>query len=151
MSRNHRTSAPLARLIGGQDRRFAALNDMLRLAHRMGGIRSDEVPDNEPAEQHADRGEVLLDARLFEAVAHRLDVGRDVHRLDVDKLLEAARVAPGKEAPARPVVGFARVGVLYGDREELQEATRSPVADRSAAQAPAAVPSWPTETCVGPR
>ena len=85
----------------------------------MGGIRGDHLADDKPVEQHPDRGEVLLDARLFETAAHRFDVGRDMHRLDVDQLREAARVALGEDAPAGAVVGFAGVRIFDGDREEL--------------------------------
>ena len=53
-----------------------------------------------------------------------------MHRLDVDQLPEAARVAPGEEAPAGAVVGFAGAGVIDSDGEELQEATRGSVASR---------------------
>jgi len=47
---------------------------------------------------------------------------RDEHRLDDDQLFEAARVAPGEEAPAGAVVGSAGAGVIDSDGEKLQEA-----------------------------
>jgi hypothetical protein len=54
---------------------LAALDDVLGAAHRMGG--DGEDPD-------ADGGEVLLDGRLGQFGAERLDIGRDMERLDVD-------------------------------------------------------------------
>ena len=64
----------LARLRRRQHRRLAALDDVLRPAHRVGGIDREDLADDEPVEQHADRGEVLLDGRLLELAADRLRI-----------------------------------------------------------------------------
>src|ERR1700675_4308419 len=45
--------------------------------HRGGGIDRENLADDEPVEQHPDRGEMLLDGRLFELARHRLGVGPD--------------------------------------------------------------------------
>jgi hypothetical protein len=49
---------------GRQHRGFAALDDMLVPAHGMGRVRGEELADHQPVEQHADRGQVLLDRRF---------------------------------------------------------------------------------------
>ena len=96
---------------------------MLRPAHGVGGIDRDNLPDDEIVEQHADRGEMLLDDRLLEFSRHRLDIGPDMDRLDRGQLVEAVGVAPGEEALTGALVRGA--GVVVGDRaEEIGEAFR---------------------------
>ena len=51
-------------------------------------IGRDDLAGDEPVEQHADRGEVLLDGRLLEAFPEATDIGRDMHRLDIDQLVD---------------------------------------------------------------
>ena len=53
------------------------------------GLIATHLADDEPVEQHADRSKVLLDGRLLKILAERADVGRDMHRLDRDELIEA--------------------------------------------------------------
>jgi hypothetical protein len=87
-------------------------------------IRRDHSADDEPIEQHADRGEVLLDGRLFEFFSQPADIGRDVHRLDVGQLLDIlAPIAPGEEAPAGVKVRVTRVLVVDCDAEKFEEAS----------------------------
>jgi hypothetical protein len=52
---------------------FARLDDVLRAADRVGRIGGDDLAGDQPVEQHADSGEVLLDRRLLEILAERLD------------------------------------------------------------------------------
>ena len=120
----------LARLIWREDRRLASFDGVLGPTDRMGGIDSDHLADDEPVEQHADRGEVLLDGRLLEILAERADVSRDMHGLDRNQLVKAFQFAPGEEAPAGVEIGPAGVRVLDGDGEELEEAARSTGASR---------------------
>ena len=55
--------------------------------------------------------------------AEPADVGRDMHRLDIDQLVDIlAPIAPGEEAPAGVKVRVARVRVVDGDGEEFQKA-----------------------------
>ncbi len=56
----------------------------------------DDLAGDEPVEQHADGSEVLLDRRFLEVLAERLDVGRDVQRLDVGELAQLVVLAPGE-------------------------------------------------------
>ena len=97
----------------------------------MRGIGSDHLAGDEPVEQHADRGEVLLYGRLLEVLAEPADIGGNVHRLDIDQLLDIlAPIAPGEEAPAGMQVGVARVRVVDGDGEEFQKAAHRVFAGR---------------------
>ena len=90
----------LARLFGVQHRGLAGLDDVLRAADRVGRVGGDDLAGDQPVEQHADGGQVLLDRRLLEILAERLDVGGDVQRLDVGELADLVVLAPGEE-PAR--------------------------------------------------
>ena len=101
---------------------------MFRAAHRMRRIDREHLADDQPVEQHAHGGEVLLDGRLGGGFLQRLDIGRDMQRLDIDQLGDAALFEPGEERAARPVIGHA--GVLVADRggEEFEEAARGMVA-----------------------
>ena len=81
-------SEQLARLFAGQHRGLAGLDDVLGAAHRMGRIGRDDLAGDQPVEQHADRGEVLLDRRLLEILGHRLDIGGDMQRLDIGDLAD---------------------------------------------------------------
>jgi hypothetical protein len=65
---------------------------------------------------------VLLDGRLLEIFSQRLDVGRDVQRLDVFDRAELVAVAPGEESSRRVEVGRAGVAVADGRGEEFQKA-----------------------------
>jgi hypothetical protein len=44
----------------------------------VGRIGGDHLARDQPVEQHADGGEVLLDRRLLKILADRLDMGGDV-------------------------------------------------------------------------
>jgi hypothetical protein len=102
---------------------------VLRPAHRVGRVGRDHLAGDEPVEQHADRGEVLLDRRFLEVLAEPADVGGDMHRRDVGQLLDIlAPFAPGEEAPAGVKVRRARVRFVDGDGEEFQKAARGSVA-----------------------
>jgi hypothetical protein len=76
----------------------------------MRGIDRNDLADDEPVEQHPDRSEVLLDRRLLKILAERPDVGRDMHRLDRDQLIEAFAFAPGEEPAARAEIGLTVFG-----------------------------------------
>jgi hypothetical protein len=65
----------LARLFAGQHRGLAGLDDVLQPAHGMGWIGRDDLARHQPVEQHADRGEVLLDGRLLEAFPEATNIG----------------------------------------------------------------------------
>ena len=111
-----------ARLFLGQHRRLAAPHDVLGSAHRMRRVDREHLADDEPVEQHAHGGEVLLDGRLGDGFLQRLDIGRDMQRLDIGELGDAVPFEPGKERARRPVIGHARVLVADRRGEEFEEA-----------------------------
>ena len=100
-----------ARFVGGQHAGFAALDDVLGAAYRGGRIDGDDMAGDQPVEQHADGGQVLLDGRLLGILAWGLDVGGDVQRLDVGELAELVPVAPGEELADGMRVGLPGVAV----------------------------------------
>ena len=57
---------------------------------------------------------MLLDRRLLEILAERLDLGSDVQRLDIGDLTELMPVAPGEEPHDGVVIGRPRVLVADG-------------------------------------
>ena len=84
-----------------QHRGLAGLDHVLRPAHRVRRVGGDDLAGDQPVEQHADGGQVLLDGRLLEILAERLDVGGDVQRLDVGELADLVLLAPGEEPATR--------------------------------------------------
>jgi hypothetical protein len=58
---------------------------LLGPAHRVCGIGRHDLAGDEPMEEHADGGQVLLDARLGQHGAELLDLAGDVDRLNVLK------------------------------------------------------------------
>ena len=65
---------------------------------------------------------------LFEILAQRLDIGRDMQRLDIGDLVELVMIAPGEEPYGRVIVRQPRVLVADRGGEEFKEATRGLVA-----------------------
>ena len=93
------------------------------------------MPGDEPVEQHADRGEVLLDGRGAVAAAENLDIGGDVMRAHRRKRRDALGIEPGEERAHGDGVGGAGVGLrmlavnamlLNETGREPQRALRSP-------------------------
>jgi hypothetical protein len=117
-----------AGLVGREHGGLAALDDVLGAANRGGGIAGEDAAGDEPIEQHADGGEVLLDGRLRHPVLERLYIGGDVKRLDIDQRHDPGGVEPGEEVRHRPVIGHAGVLVADGGGEEFQEAPHRGIA-----------------------
>ena len=71
---------------------------MLRPAHGGGRIGAGKnLADDQPVEQNADRGEVLLDGRCAVAATENLYVGREVMRAHRSERLDVLDVEPGKK------------------------------------------------------
>ena len=87
----------------------------------MGRIGRDDLARDQPVEQHADGGEVLLDRRLLKILAHSLDIGGDMQWLDIGNLADLVMVAPGEEPSCGPVIGHAGIFVADGGGEEFEE------------------------------
>ncbi len=64
---------------------------------------------------------MLLDHRLLKILAHGLDIGGDVQRLDIGDLADLVMVAPGEEPDAGMIIRHAGVFVADGGGEELEE------------------------------
>ena len=78
----------------------------------MGRIGRDDLAGDQPVEQHADGGQVLLDRRLLELLPKTLDIGGDVQRLDiVVGLRDRALISV-------MTFGFARIGAAVAMRVE---------------------------------
>jgi hypothetical protein len=108
--------------------RLTGFDDVLGPADRVCRVGRDHLPCDEPVEQHADRGQVLFDRRLLEILAERLDIGRDVQRLDIGELAELVVLAPGKEAARSMQIGGPGVLIADGRAEEFQIAARGVLA-----------------------
>ena len=113
--------------------RLAALDDVLGPAHRMRRVDREDLADDEPVEQHADRSQMLLDGRpcrgalpdgAIAGIRHlqRLQIGGDVKRLDIGELADAVLFEPGEERADGPVIGQARVVVLDLGGKKIEEA-----------------------------
>jgi hypothetical protein len=98
----------------------------------MGRVDCQDLADDKPVEQHADRSQVLLDGRpgrgaLFHCgiagVGHlqRLDIRSDMERLDIDEPADAVLLEPGEERAHGPVIGHARVVVVDRGGEKIEE------------------------------
>ena len=93
--------------------------DVLRAADGRGGVHREDLADDEPVAEHADRGRVLLHRGGRPGV--RPDVGGDVERRDVAQP-EPSRLAPPEAH--RPPVCRPRPRVRDLPREEFQKARR---------------------------
>ena len=100
------------------DWRRALGDDVLRPPHRGRGVHREDLADDEPVAEHADRGQVLLDGRDRPRV--RPDVGGHVERGHGVEA-EAPRLAPREKLPHGPPVRGPRPRVRDPPREELQK------------------------------
>jgi hypothetical protein len=117
-----------AGLVGREHGGLAALDDVLGAAHRGGGIAGEDSAGDQPIEQHADGGEVLLDGRLRHSLLERLYIGGDVERLDIDQPDDPGGIEPGEEVRDGAVIGHPGILVADGGGEEFQEAADGGVA-----------------------
>ena len=111
-----------AGLVGRQDGRLALFYDVFWAAHGMGRINLNNVADDQPVEQHPERGEMLLDRWRRQFGLQILYESGDVKRLHAGKLVDVFLAAPGGEAPRRVKVCPARVIVVDLRREEFEHA-----------------------------
>lgn len=116
--------------IARENRRLAALHDVLWTAHRARGIRRNDLADHQPVEKHPHCGEVLLDGRLRERLAALLNVRSNNSRVDLLESLDSVCVAPAEKTADRLAVRASRVQVPDVCGEELNEAPRCSVTGR---------------------
>jgi len=76
----------------------------------MGRISFNNMPGHQPVEEHADRGQVLLNGWRREFVLQVVDEGRDMERLDLnmDSLEQLSGNAIRTSTPSSVVSGVAR-------------------------------------------
>jgi hypothetical protein len=118
-----------AGLVFRQHRGFATAHDVLGPAHRVRRIDGEDLADDQPVEQHADRGQVLFHRGLRGRHLKRLYIGGDVNRLDIVELANAVLLDPGEEVAHGPVIGHPGVFVADLGGEKLNEASRRVIAD----------------------
>lgn len=94
-------------------------DDVPGAAHRVGGIRVDDLADDEPVKQHAYGSQMLLDRGLGEARQKAFDIARDMHGLHVRQIVHAALGAEFRKLARRVVVGAPRVLVADIRGEEI--------------------------------
>jgi len=118
----------LAGLLGGKHGRLAFFDDVFGTAHGVGRIHVDDVADHQPVEQHAERGQVLLNRGrrkwflLQFLVLQVLDECGDMEGLDAGELSDSVALAPFREAPCRVQIRLARVVVLDLSGEKFEHA-----------------------------
>ena len=104
----------------------------------MGRVDGEDLADDEPVEQHANRRQVLFGCRsgrrpLFHRPLaglgdlQRLKVRGDMERLDIVEFADAVLLEPGEERTDGPVIGHARIVVLDRGGEETEETACRPV------------------------
>ena len=113
----------IVHLLGRQNRRFAFLDHMFWSAHGMGRIVRDDLPDDEPVEEHAHSCEMLLDGRPGTDISfERLEPGSDMHRLDAAQLFQTMGRTPSRKAAHGAIVGAAGMVVGNLGDEEFESA-----------------------------
>src|ERR1700734_649146 len=115
-----------SRFLGSENRRLALLHFMLWPAHRARGIDRENVPDDEPVEQHPDSGKMHFHRWSSEAALQAFDVACDVNRLDVAEFAQPLALAPRREIDRCPGVSPSRIGVADISSEELDESAGGP-------------------------
>ena len=105
---------------------------------------------DEPIEQHADGGEVLLYGRLRHSLLERLYIGGDVERLDIDQHHDPSGVQPGKKIGDGPIIGHAGVLVTDGGGKNSRK-RRSAVSPAPAIAAGTTRPRRPWRAVEGVR
>ena len=101
---------------------------MLRPAHRGGRVHRHHLAGDQPVEQHAHRGKLLLHARRPVFLLQLLHPSRNIERPD-GREREPALLAPGEEPITRAGVGPARVVIVDVGGEELDIAPAGLVAE----------------------
>ena len=79
----------LTGLLGRQHRRFALLDDVLGAAHGVGRIHVEDVAGHQLVEEHAKRGQGLLDRGRRKLALEVLHEGSDMEGLHVGELADA--------------------------------------------------------------
>ena len=111
----------LARFGRGEDRRLSFSDDVPRPADCSRGVHADDSSNEQKIEQHTNRSKFLLNTRLFNFRSARLDVGRNVERLNRGKFTDPVPLAPGEEPEHGTKIRPARVRVTNRAGEKFEE------------------------------
>ncbi len=90
----------------------------------MSGIGRDNLPRDQPVEEHAQGGQVLLHRRRGEALLGGLDERGDVDRPDEREVADAGAGAPFSKPLRRVYIGAARMVVVDLSGEEFDDARK---------------------------
>ncbi len=95
---------------------------MLRPTNHARGVGGHDLTEDKPIKEHADGGELYFDRRRRDPLLQFFDVGRDVDRLHVAEMIEAAGFAPEGEVAGGLCVGLPGVRVADIGSEEFKDA-----------------------------
>ena len=101
---------------------FVFLHDILRPTNHARGVGGHDLTQGKPIEDHADGGELYFDRRRRDPLLQCFDIRRDVDRLHVAELIEAAVLAPGGEVVGGLGIGLPGIGVTDIGGEEFDDA-----------------------------
>ena len=118
----------IARFVRAENRGFPAGDAVLGPAHHGGRVGRQDLTDDQPVEQHAQGGELLLDGRHGVVPAEPLHPGGDVYRLDLAEPGDAALAHEAEKPAYRPRIGISRIGVGNLRGEEFEEPPLRPIA-----------------------
>jgi len=88
----------------------------------MRGVDRHDLAGDQPVEEHANGGQLLLDGGLGVRLPQLLDIGGDRHGSDVLQGVNAASLAPVQEGEGVAVIGPAGVRIADLGGEILDEA-----------------------------
>ena len=112
-----------AGLFDGEHGRAADPDAVRGSANVCGGAGRQDLAQDQPVEELAETGELLLDGGGRDVRGAAFDPGGDVDGLDPGELADAGGLlAPGKETGRGAGIGRARVGIAELRREELEVA-----------------------------
>ena len=122
--------APVGRV---EHRRLADLHHVLRAAHGRRRVCRHDLAGDQPIEQHAHGGELLLHGRRRMGPLERLYIGGDIERPD-RRQRQAAIIAPSEKLPAGSRISAARVLVpdVRGEEFDITPSGRLRLRRRSA-------------------
>ena len=101
---------------------FVFLHDILRPTNHDCGVGGYDLTKDKPIGEHADGGELYFDRRRRDPRLQFFDISRDVDRLHVAEMIEAAAFAPCGEVAGGPSIGFPGVGISDIGGEEFKDA-----------------------------
>src|ERR1017187_8583927 len=90
-------------------------------------VRRHHLPDDEPVEQHADTGQMLLDRGSRALALQQFDIRGHMYRLDAPERVNPLPFAPVQEVSRGPRISGPRIPVADVDSEVFEEAQRGSI------------------------